>query len=121
MTLSSATFVALLSLGTAYIVCGSKIGRAVRVPVSLLLRLVRLGRLDALVRCPPCHAFWAGAFWVWFLRGFNLSDMIIGAVVSCGLVAVAHLFIGGAGLGGEEDIDALYAKWRAQNRSTDKP
>jgi len=114
MSLNLLLTAALLSLGTAYIVCGSRVGYWPRVILSLALRFVHLSKLDALFRCPPCHAFWAGAAWAYFLFQASLLETILAAIASCGLVAVLHLLIGGAGLGDDTDLDAKYQAFKVE-------
>ena len=103
---SAVIITALFSLGMTYIITGSEIGFWPRLVWCFLLRWHPITRYWwAVVRCPPCNAFWTGFFCFWVaLDSFWFAACF--AVIQCGLVAVLQKLLGGNGLAADENMHA---------------
>lgn len=108
LDLSTTFMLFLVVFGWTYVITGSEIGFIVRFGWCWALQWNKFSRYFwALVRCPPCHSWWAGLV-VGGFAGEGLSGALQLAFVSCGLVALIQALLGGNGIAaGENFLEAF--------------
>lgn len=81
----------LIAVGGSFVVTGSTIGYPLRWLAYRVLGWVGHGPvwLDAIARCPYCHAWWEGFAWAWF-TGHSLWPSLQVAFAACGVAAVVQ-------------------------------
>lgn len=97
-----------VSFGVTYVITGSEIGFPVRCFVCWALKWSAVTRYFwALVRCPPCNAWWTG-----FFAGLYATSSIVQALQvafgSCGLMALIQAILGGNGIAAGENFKEAF-------------
>lgn len=95
--------IVLIGLGMSFVITGASIGKPIRFMGWLLLRAIKL---DALVRCPFCNAWWMGGALA-FLFGLPWEQWLQAAFATCGAAAIVQAQWG---LAADEDFDAALEK-----------
>jgi hypothetical protein len=116
LSLSETVTAFLVALGLTYVITGAEVGFPLRFAWCWLFQWHCITRiLWALVRCPPCNAWWSGLLVGFLVGGFVPALQM--AFVSCGLVAVLQFVLGGDGIASNEDFFEVFVEPRREKKN----